>query len=360
MTLSNDRIFYACQAVNIGPAAGSPLYVQGVQSVGVSLTTAPETLLDVGYAQQDKQRWGKPEYVINISRLVPKGQDCLYESGGNSYSTNHLLKINGTGPLNSANPLKEYQIDLYYTKDDQEYVGKDSNSILSSYPRCVLQSLSYSMNVDGQLTEDATYLARTVDRSTPSYSAPTPAFPQTGQTIRREDFNIASSGFPSEVVRYLNVGPTSPPVPDQDVWGIQSFNINIDFDFREIVNYGEWGGSTDSGTTQNKWRQINLPVSVSSSITGILRYDDTTSFSSVVDTSYSNDESIRIVLNDSSSDLRQFVLGDKNYLTGIEVSGGDTGGGNVEVTFNYQNDYSDFFSVSDAGIQTFTPTGGRF
>jgi hypothetical protein len=357
MTLSNDRIFYACQAVNIGPANGTILYVQGIQSVGVSLATAPETLLDVGYAQQDKQRWGKPEYVINVSRLVPKGQDCLYESNGNSYSTNHLLKINGTGPAASSNVLQEYRIDLYYTKDDQAYVGQDTNSILSSYPRCVLQSLSYSLNVDGQLTEDATYLARTVNRSTPSYSAPTPAFPQTGQTIRRKDFNISSSAFPSEVTRYLNTGPT---VDGQGVWGIQNFNINVDFDFREVTNYGEWGGSTDSGLTQNKWRQITLPVSVTGSITGVLRYDDTTSFSSVVDTAYSNNESLRIVLNDDGSNLRQFVLGAKNYLTGIEVSGGDTGGGNVEVTFNYQNDYSDFFSVSDAGIQTFTPSGGRF
>ena len=34
-------------------------------------------------------------------------------------------------------------------------------------------------------------------------------------------------------------------------------------------------------------------------------------------------------------------LGEHNYLTDISTSGGDAGGGNVEVTMSYQNDFSE-------------------
>ena len=43
-------------------------------------------------------------------------------------------------------------------------------------------------------------------------------------------------------------------------------------------------------------------------------------------------------------------------LTNVDVSGGDTGGGNVEVSMSYQNDFSDFFAISDPTLQTFSQT----
>jgi hypothetical protein len=36
-------------------------------------------------------------------------------------------------------------------------------------------------------------------------------------------------------------------------------------------------------------------------------------------------------------------LAARNYLTSFDVSGGDTGGGNIEATLSFQNDASDFF-----------------
>ena len=38
-------------------------------------------------------------------------------------------------------------------------------------------------------------------------------------------------------------------------------------------------------------------------------------------------------------------MGDKNYLSDYSTSGGDTGGGNAEISFTYINDNNDF-SVS--------------
>ena len=48
-------------------------------------------------------------------------------------------------------------------------------------------------------------------------------------------------------------------------------------------------------------------------------------------------------VDDGGGTDRYFVwdLGEHNYLTDISTSGGDAGGGNVEVTMSYQNDFSE-------------------
>ena len=48
-------------------------------------------------------------------------------------------------------------------------------------------------------------------------------------------------------------------------------------------------------------------------------------------------------VSDGGGTDRYFVwdLGEHNYLTDISTSGGDAGGGNVEVTMSYQNDFSE-------------------
>ena len=49
-----------------------------------------------------------------------------------------------------------------------------------------------------------------------------------------------------------------------------------------------------------------------------------------------------------------FDLGSKNYCTGIGFSGGDTGGGNVEMSFSYTNDNNDYMPYTNASIVTKT------
>ena len=68
---------------------------------------------------------------------------------------------------------------------------------------------------------------------------------------------------------------------------------------------------------------------------------------------YYTDEPLNIVLGkDESGDgsnnkFWQIDLGDRNYLTSINFSGGDTGGGNVEATLSFQNDFGDFHIFSN-------------
>lgn len=345
-SLPNDRIFFACQAVKLD---GSIL--QGVQSIGISRTTAPEPLLDVGYAQKTFYRFGKEEYQITISRIVCKGQPLLYESPSVNYKSGHLLKEIGTGGV--ADPVKEFNIELFYTPDDKRAVSDASESISSTYEYCTLTSLSYSLSIDGQMTEDATFTTRTVTRNA-SPTIPSDFTPaQSGTVVKKKDFSLTQSVFPDLVSEYFDLNqPAGDPV-----WGLQSFDISLDFTYEELADNGTWRGATNE-SEQNRFKMLSLPVGVSFSIRGIARYDNTISYSNVEDGYTPADQTISMVTanNPLDSNFFQWHLGDKNYLTNIDIGGGDTGGGNVEITLNYQNDHSDYFAIRDNTAQSFTPT----
>ena len=135
---------------------------------------------------------------------------------------------------------------------------------------------------------------------------------------------------------------------------------------------------------QNLWRYVNLPVAVTASFTGTARHafphdmkNGSSLFTRAADFKSSlnkptptNDPPPRLtdptakeydriprtfdwnrvdrpilitaqkILPDADA---YFVwdLGEHNYLTDISTSGGDAGGGNVEVTMSYQNDFSE-------------------
>jgi hypothetical protein len=305
--------------------------------------------LDVGYAQRTFYRFGKEEYQINISRVVCKGQALLYESPALTYAAGHLLKDIGTG--GPADPVKEFNIELIYAPDDNRAVSDAGEAISSTYQYCILTSLSYSLSVEGQMTEDATFITRTVTRDV-SPTIPTDFTPaQTGTVVRRKDFSITGSTFPDLVSEYFDLNQ---PINDP-VWGLQSFDISLDFGYEELSDNGTWRGATTE-SQQNRFKILSLPVGISFSIRGIARYDNTISYSTVEDGYTPADQTISIVTANSPSNFFQWHLGDKNYLTNIDIGGGDTGGGNVEITLNYQNDHSDYFAVRDNTVQSFTPT----
>lgn len=342
-TSPNDRIFYAAQAVQVG---GS--YLEGAQSVGVSRTTAPETLLDVGYAQSSKMRWGRQEYSITISRVIPRGGTLQLESGGTSYTTNHLLKRIGTDGVNGWS--LEPEIKIIYAPDDQSYVGQTTEGLVATFTKSLLTNISYSFNVNGAFVEDTTYICRTRDEDSVN---PPAGFPESGTTLKRQDIILSDCILPTEVTNRMDIGPT---VDGIGVVGLQNISIAVDISYEELFNNGEWSGSTDSGATQNRMKAITLPIGITCTFEGINRQHDTVSNPAVSDAYNTNDEEIRIAIDDGSGNKRQFHLGTKNYLTSIEVTGGDAGGDNSTVSMSYQNDYSDYFTISQAALASFSGT----
>ena len=161
----------------------------------------------------------------------------------------------------------------------------------------------------------------------------------------------------------------------------KSVNIDVTVDYTKLADVGNWRGSEDGAEyEQNRWTVLSLPISVTCSFTGTIRqalpyfnylhnqenrvrnvdnvYTAALASGSVPGQQLWQDADKEIKLVASGLN-KNFVwdLGKKNYLTSIEYTGGDTGGGNVEATINYTNQYSDFVVTRTSGVLDLTNNG---
>ena len=412
-TEPNDRIFYACQAIftkekqtvttGNDESVYTAEYLEGVQSVGVSRSQDRQSLLDVGRFQKMYGFYGKQTFEITISRVITKSNKFFYNVDSLpsfTYETSHILNETNIGFDGFTDSLRNWDVSLVYGRDAysglkaQEDSGDAdaSQAMVTTYRSCLLTNVSYSISAGGVLQEDITLITRIAEQNTEDdLSLIQLVPPQTGATIRAKDLNMETDGngdlintlLPKQVLRYFDIGNSK---DGTKIYGIQSIDVNCTIDYSDILDVGQWRGSSvtsdgdNLGRDQNLYRQVILPVAITANITGVVRgqyradgsgyqdYPNTDTTFSAADGSeatqiddqadpplpsynsfYNVNEPIRLVFN-SDSDYLQLNLGDKNYLTSIDFSGGDTEGGNVEVSLSYQNDNSDFIPVKNSSV----------
>lgn len=308
----NKRIFWAAQAVL---KDGS--YLDGVQAVGVDGNVPITSIPDMGrYYQKFRFENLKKEFSINISRVLNKSSTPFYTS------SSHLLSSGGlnVGPGN----IQEYDITIVYGSDAESNI----NSVESvTYKSCLITSLNYNFNVDGLITEDIGLLCRAVETGGGSYTGSN----QDGNILKREDIGFT---LPTEAQAAF-VTNASDSVDGVTVNGLQSINIGISMNYQDLPDVGQ---TYNDVADINKWTYMEFPVSVTASFTGVARalYPDVNIGAQNAD----NFPDTRTITVTGSSFT--WSLGDKNYFVDYSVSGGDAGGGNVELTMNYTNEYSDF------------------
>lgn len=310
-SVPNDRIFYACQAV-----LSDNVFLEGVQSAGVNWELGTEMLLDVGKYKQQKHRYSKPKYGITISRVLPRGGNFFFSSSSHPLESSAI----GTGP----NP-RNWDIALLYSSDGQRFVNGTISKI--TYNNCLLNSIAYSIKVDGPITEDLGFESSSYIKENSSIDL-SATLPQTGATVKREDISFTS--LPQEVLYAFNIGNN---LDGKSIYGLQSIDINVEINYRDMLDVGSWN---------DNFRLVEIPISVTCSFTGIVRSHYDESRPNISDEYYNTNRSINIAANVGASSFR-WNLGSDNYLTGFDFSGGDTEGGNVEATLSYQNDSSEFY-----------------
>ena len=286
--------------------------------------------------------------------------------------------------------------------------GDGDESLIVTYRNCLLTNISYTIAADGGITESITLLTRFADYndsiSLSSFSddqlpaaersGPTLPSAQSGDTVKGYDVKFRSpsdSRYDGTALRrqnssdssYFSILPDevelmfdlSNSLDDLKITGINSISIDVSIDYTEITDVGRWNGVNDKGL-QNIWRYVNLPVAVSASFTGTARQafphdmsNGSSLFSQAADFSSSLGKpsptatdwnrvdrpillTARKIVDDGGGTDRYFVwdLGEHNYLTDISTSGGDAGGGNVEVTMSYQNDFSEAVFVKHTSV----------
>jgi len=355
------------------------------------------------------------ERVINHADNTSSVRNSFfYESDYSTYKGSHILAAGNFGDKGTADGsdkhLAQYHITILYGPDKFAHFGSglsgsdaDKDKVHSiTYEYCLVTSLGYRFDVGEGLIESVTLTTRSVKNNSAyqtlsGYSLPGSA--QSGDIIKRADIDIlatdggdpddpdvppistAKTILPSEINTMFDLSTQATLDGDDNrTLGLTSIDINIGFNYTEVDDIGRWVGSDQtSSSEQNLWKFLNLPVEITASFTGTTRqvfpsglpYGDYSFGSSHFRpnpadspaTGYNTDwqetnEQIRIVAKKfpSGPTPTYFIwdLGKRNYLTSIDHSGGDTGGGNVETTFTYQNDTSDIVIARDTSVLNLT------
>jgi len=354
---SNNRIFYACQAVYVDGD-----YLHNVQSVGLDYGADINALSDTGRTQKQINLYSKPEITITIEREIDYEADPFYSPASHlSYGAAYILKPGNIGSCGwDTTPLKQYDIEITYGGDD---LSGTIDYITLKY--CLLTEISYNLAVDSRMTESLTFVTKNLVRTG---STSPPYLGESGTLLKGSFLDIRSKDddgnllfrLPTEVKDIVDITEPDPDGGTIDISrAIQSISASVSLEYGELTDIGKWRGSNqaDDPSEQNRWRYITTPITVSCEIGATVRKSvqrdilmKDTNFMTAFPTS---DREIRIVLGrgDNPGQTRFVIdLGSKNHLTSIGFSGGDVGGGNVEASFSYSNTNNDFVTYRDTNV----------
>jgi hypothetical protein len=377
--MSNKRIFYASQSINIQPVStgtADPInyrdpthYTQfgngsswvvplGLQSAGVSTTFNSEPVSQLGTLQVYSQTETSPEVEVTLSKVLD-GTAPLYSictAKVNESDTSELKSINADITEVSSNMVN---VRIAVTKD----TGAAATGTANYYTLCermYLSSVSFTFPVDGNATEEITLVGTNKSWNSGPLTLPgdnngTPYGTGTEAVVSRQyisvtgtdtaatrdsngkiSVNPANSILPTRLPKYIINGVSQPH--------LQNITINANFNRENINELGFFGPY---------YKYTSFPLEVTSefeviAVSGDLvsandfeykdnEGNDMTTFSCT--TKYDNVKDEEIVVkvcgNIAGSNL-YLDLGKKNKLTSVNYTGGDTGGGNATVTYSYQ------------------------
>lgn len=387
----NTRVFYATQAVAIGKIgatgvadsaangnslAGEMAICHGVQSIGVDTNFNLEQAFELGQLSLYENIEDIPDISVTMQKFLD-GYSLLYHLGA-SYDSAGTKKTNFklTGRTDTRADVRMVINDL-----DNDYV--DSGNSAASELYCsgmYISSVSYTVPTDGTCTEDVTFVGNnkrwlnaadtgqvllvnssaSVDgaflnvfnNDAPVYSGVGSS--DGGNVLRRDDVVVSGSfaGGGGATKTYTTILPDiiggvgTDDVITGTVWAtngptnagrlntaasggahIQSFTCSVDFG-REAIN--QLGSRTPYS------RYATFPTEVTSTLEVIATEGDNVTAVETNRTNLSNHE-ICIALKDSTV----IHLGKKNKVSSVTYGGGDAGGGNASITYNFSN-FNDF------------------
>jgi hypothetical protein len=329
--MPNNRIFYACQAVAIaktGYNSGNEFKIMhGVQSVGLNTNFTLEQAFELGQVNLYSNEEDIADVEVTIEKLID-GYPLLYLQAVGTAGT--------TNVVDASNKRCDVYLALY-----EDSVADISGETPSSVVVCsgmYVSSVSYSYPVDGNATESLTLVGN--DKFWNSQVSPIIANaitqyngagteddsfngsdqPAATGLVRRSRVDIVNCLIPPEVCSQKHQGATN--VGGQVIAnsGIQSINISADFGRENQLELGRFG-------PYNKYATFPFEVTCEFEV-------NATSGDLVSVSGFGKNLTDRAIL---IKDLAGTVinLGNKNKLTGITYSGGDTGGGIATITYSY-------------------------
>lgn len=346
----NNRIFYACQAVEIGkyltnptdadPPSTPPTMqpVHGVQSVGINTTFNLEQAFELGQISIYENIEGLPDVEVTMEKVLD-GYPLIY----------HLATSGATADSLVTRTKQRCNVALGIFSDDKDAVsGIAPVRVLMS--GMYINSLSYTLPTDGNSTESVTLVGNSkawytsdtfgwgsAESAQYKYGADVPI--ASGGIQRREDVLMNSSIMPVTVygVNGTGVGNNHNSSTGKPRAHIQSITISTDLGREDILELGQ---------KEPYYRAPNFPVEVTSEFEVIAISGDFVD--AYVGKEGSQMQPIKVVLRDGTT----FDLGTKNRLSSVNYTGGDAGGGNATISYSFTT----FNDLTVTAPSVFAPT----
>jgi hypothetical protein len=355
---NNNRIFYGSQIAQLKPGTtgnkyGSWYQPQGVQSVGFNNTLSTEQAFQLGAIDIYAISENTPEVEVTINKaldgtcplylMAMGGEGGIGGANTTSFTDSTQLKTKGFAGL--AFNTVDFRLGIY--SDTKSTVSSTTTDWVLCEPM-YLSSLNYTFPVDGNATEEITLVGNNkkwAKNNTDTMTTMTAATinKTANKLARRQYINISESVLPTGFDGVFKSGGL-PTGTDVDLY-LQNITIAANLG-REQIN--------ELGQLAPYYRYATFPVEVTSEFEIIGQVGDYITandfiFSSGCGVNYNNltEFPIRLKICGSGSPTSdnnslQFFLGSGNKLTSVNYAGGDTGGGNLTITYGFRN-YNDFY-----------------
>lgn len=316
--MPNKRIFYASHVVEIGDVP-----VIGAQSVSVNTNYNLEQIFQLGRLAVYDQIATDPEVEITISKVID-GYPTIFNLA--TYSGNSIVAV--------ANDQRDIILGVGNETDPSVVTNTTSITMTG----CYINSLNYTFPVDGNFTEEVTFVGSHKAAGGTALASPTATAPDGGHVRRRQHFLPAGVGSPTKLPPEL-VGRR-----------LSSINISTSFNREKMFALGQYSPFH---------RFVNFPIEVTVSFDVIqdgegdlagIDFDATNTPCEAQ--SIETDEIVIALCGDNGNNATweyKFDLGSGCSLQSVSYSGGDTGGGNVTETWTYVT-YNDLTITENFGI----------
>lgn len=340
--MANNRIFYACQGVAIAKTGHDSSFadaefavMKGVQSIGITTNFSLDPVFELGQVEIYANVENIASVEVTIEKLID-GEKMLYlQSVGD---------IGKTSLVGATNSICDVYLGIF--PDGSGSIGPDGVSADQVVYCSGMQvsSVSYTYGVDANASESISLVGQNKfwNAVTAGYigTAPATLFDSGGASadainstdtpisgiVRRAQFNLETaalnpSTLPSEVL-----SQTAGVDAGAAVRGIQNITITADFGREDQFELGRFGSYNKTAT---------YPFEVTSSFEVIATKGDLISVSGVGENLGAGQS---IIIKDTAGTI--INLGSQNKLSSVSQQGGDTGGGNGTITFDYST-YND-------------------
>jgi hypothetical protein len=320
--MANNRVFYAVHAVGFkedGVAGVVPTgrELHGAQSVSVDTNFNLEQIFELGQIEIYENYENKPEIQMTVEKALD-GRPLIY----------HLATAGSTGPTLVARTTQK-TIGVLGIWSDTYSSASGTPEKFVTCSGLYIQSLNYSLPVDGNCTESVTFVGS--DKVWTTGDAFEYDYINTDESsasgMQRRENVIMGEGaicslFPTDIPGITSSG-TNKLNANGTAYSAHIQNVTIATDLGREDMY-------ELGRKIEYYRFVNFPVKVTTTIE-YMANEGGDNVNAHADTDNLSDQTIKIRLDDNT----QFYMGTKNKLESVSYSGGDTGGGSVTVSMTY-------------------------